>query len=67
MPDWGEMREAIIEKRGANCGYCGVWRSLVTGFEGKVENDSACSLHVIEKCESCGDEAQDIYHVDEDY
>lgn len=58
--------QSVIENRGDECGNCGAWRLLVHEFEYSRSSVEAGQPRVIEECSDCGDEAFDIYEVEED-
>lgn len=53
-----DYTKSVIENRGQECSNCGEWRILTT-------NDCG-SLSLILDCSECGDEAFDIYEVEDD-
>lgn len=61
--------EEVITNRGQSCPNCGGWRVL--GCERQPDGSpwhnsiAAGSPRIIEKCRECGDEAFDIYEVEE--
>jgi hypothetical protein len=58
--------QSVIENRGQECGNCGARRLLVHEFEYSRSSVEAGSPRVIEECSNCGDEAFDIYEVEDD-
>lgn len=69
MSNADQVIQTIIEACGQDCGNCGDWRNLVTErqADGSHWHNSvaAGAPRIIEQCANCGDEAFDIYDLED--
>lgn len=69
MSNVGQAIQSIVDAHGQDCGNCGNWRNLVTERrdDGSHWHNSvaAGSSRIIEECTNCGDEAFDIYDLED--
>ncbi len=58
--------QSLIENRGQKCGNCGAFRILKQICGDEQSPVEAILMRMIEECEGCGDEAFDIYEIEDD-